>query len=391
MKKLGYLFFVLAIMLSCSTKRQVAKAVNSGNYNSAISDAVDKLRKNKTSRRSEELILLLEDAYYKANSRDLNTISGLKASKNPEYYRRIYETYVGLDRRQALIKPLLPLVVDGNEIAFKFKNYNKQIATYSDKTAAHLYEEALELLRYEDKATIREAYDTLDYIEGINPNYRDTRNLLNEAHARGMAHVVVTIENATAQVIPAALEEALLDFNTYGLDQFWTTFHNQNDSRTNYDFAMQLQLQQITMSPEQVKERELVRERRVQDGWEYVLDRNGNVRKDSLGNDIKRDKFADVEALVLEVQQFKSSQIIGQVVIVDTQTNELIVQFPLESGFVFENIFATFTGDERALIEEDIALAQGAAVPFPTNEQMIFDAGQDLKSQLKGILRQIRL
>ena len=115
------------------------------------------------------------------------------------------------------------------------------------------------------------------------------------------------------------------------------------------------------------------------------------MRKDSLGNDIKRDKFADVEALVLEVQQFKASQIIGQVVIVDMQSQQLVEQFPLESGFVFENLYASFSGDERALLEEDMALTQGAPVPFPSNEQMIFDAGQDLKLQLKGILRQIRL
>jgi hypothetical protein len=369
----------------------VEKAVNSGNYNAAINDAIDKLRKNKDSRRSEDIILLLEDAYYKAKERDLNSIAGLKASNNPEYYQRIYETYVDLDRRQELIKPLLPLLVNSKEVDFKFKNYSKQLASSRDKASEHLYQNALEMLNYEDISTIREAYNTLDYIEDINPNYKNTRNLLIEARDRGMAHVIVSIDNSTAQVIPRALEEALLDFNAYGLDQFWTSYHTDERMRKSFDYAIQLQLQQIIISPEQVREREFVREKRIKDGWRYALDRNGNVRKDSLGNDVKVDKFIDVEAVLLEVQQFKSSQILGQVLVTDLHSKQLLQQFPVESGFVFENFFATFTGDDRALLDEDLALAQGAAVPFPPNEQMIFDAGEDLKLQLKQILKQVRI
>jgi hypothetical protein len=86
------------------------KALNSGNYNQAIANAVDKLRNNKDARRKADIIVLLKDAYDKANARDIDAISGLKASNNPEYYKRIYETYVALDLRQESIKPLLPLL-----------------------------------------------------------------------------------------------------------------------------------------------------------------------------------------------------------------------------------------------------------------------------------------
>lgn len=391
MKRIVLSALILVLLLSCSTRRQVEKAVNSGNYNQAIDNAIDKLRSNKDARRNEDIILLLQDAYNKANTRDHDAISGLKASKNPEYYKRIYETYDALDKRQEAIRPLLPLFVDGKEIGFKFKNYDSQILSAKDKASDHLYEQAIAMLEYEDKPTIREAYTTLDYIERINPNYEDTRELLAEARERGMAHVLVSIENSTAQVIPHSLEDALLDFNTYGLNQFWMAYHTKNSPQKSYDYAMQLVLQQITMSPEQVKEREILRERRVRDGWEYVLDVNGNVKKDSLGNDIKVDKFVNVNARLLETQQFKASQILGQVIILEMQNNQLIEQFPVESGFIFENFYASFTGDERALTDEDITLTQGAPVPFPPNEQMIFDAGEDLKLQLKDILRQVRL
>ncbi|WP_240507434.1 hypothetical protein [Winogradskyella aurantia] len=378
-------------ILSCSTRRQVEKALNSGNYNQAIANAVDKLRTNKDARRKADIIVLLKDAYDKANARDIDAISGLKASNNPEYYKRIYETYVALDLRQESIKPLLPLYVDEKEVRFKFKNYDHNIIVAKENVSDFLYEKAIALLELDDKVAIREAHSDLSYIERVNPNYEQTRALMAEAHERGIAHVIVTIENNTEQVIPRRLEDALLDFNTYGLDQFWTAYHSEISPQDSFDYAMQLQLQQINLSPEQVKEREILRERRVKDGWEYQLDRNGNVMKDSLGNDIKIDKFIEARARVFEVQQFKSSQILGQVVFLDVNNNALIKQFPIESGFIFENIYATFRGDDRALNDEDVVLTQGGPVPFPPNEQMIFDSGEDLKQQLKSIILQVRL
>jgi len=37
-----------------------------------------------------------------------------------------------------------------------------------------------------------------------------------------------------------------------------------------------------------------------------------------------------------------------------------------------------------------IALLQLARVPFPSNEQMVYDAGEDLKTNLRNILKRQR-
>ena len=390
MKRLAFIMLIITVCVACSTKRQVEKAVNSGNYNAAISNAIDKLRTNKDARRKQDIIFLLKDAYGKANERDLEEIKRLEATNNPEFYRRIYETYVALDRRQEAIKPLLPLTLDGKEVKFKFKNYTNAILDSKEQVSNHLYEECLALLELDDKLQIRKAYDLLEYIEKINPNYDDTRALLDEAHERGIYHVSVSVENQTEQIIPRPLEDALLDFETYGLNQFWTSYHNGSSQQKKFDYSMQLQLKQIIISPEQVKERELLRERRVKDGWEYRIDTNGNVMKDSLGNDIKQDKYIDVSARFFEVQQFKSSQILGEVVYTDTASNQLFGRHPINSGFIFEHIYGTFRGNRRALNDEYIALTRNEPLPFPTNEQMVFDTGEDLKNQLKQIISQVQ-
>jgi hypothetical protein len=391
MKQFLLLSVVLTVLVSCNTKKQVEKAINTGNYDHAIQEALDKLRNNKEKKRKQDYVLMLGDAYTKAVDRDLNNISHLKKDNNPELYKDLYETYMGLHLRQESIKPVLPLQAKGKTVKFKFNDYSNSIREYRDKTSNYLYDKGLKLLESDDKRIIRDAYEVYDYIERINPNYEDTRALLEEAHQRGTNYIIVSIENQTHQIIPRRLEDDLLNFNTYGLNQFWMVYHANTNAEIKYDYAMKLHLKQINISPEQYKEREFLREREIKDGWEYQKDRNGNVMKDSLGNDIKLDKIITVRARYFEVEQFKSSQIIADVVYIDLQTKQLINTFPIDSGFVFENVFATFRGDERALLAEDRELARNRRLPFPSSEQMVYDTGEDLKAKLKDIISRFRI
>jgi hypothetical protein len=69
-------------------------------------------------------------------------------------------------------------------------------------------------------------------------------------------------------------------------------------------------------------------------------------------------------------------------------TNQLLQSFPLSSEFIFENVYANYKGDRRAADDSYFPNFDKKTVPFPSNEQMIFDTGEDLKNKLKGILNQ---
>lgn len=386
MKKLLLLSVVLLLLIACNTKKQVEVAVNSGNYDRAINTALDKLRKNKDKKRNYDYAIMLQDAYYKVVERDLENIAHLKKDQNPETFRNIYELYLDLDARQEAIKPILPLNVNGKNIRFTFNDYSNDIISSKTQLSDYLYEKGLNLLESDDKQTIRQAYSELSYLERISPNYENTRGLLSEAHERGKDRILVSILNNTQQVIPQRLEAELLNFDTYGLNKFWSEYHANKVPNLNYDYAMHLNLKQIDVSPERVNQREFLREKEIADGWEYEKDRNGNVVKDSLGNDIKYEKIIKVRGRLYETIQTKSAQVIADVVYIDAQSNQPVDTFTIDSGFVFEHIFARYKGDKRALNKADRQLINNRLLPFPSNEQMVFDTGEDLKLQLKGII-----
>ncbi len=379
MKKILLFSLMLLLLAGCSSKKQIEQQLNRGNYDQAVTNALRQLQSKKTAKRKSKFISILKEGYDRITKRDLEDIAFLKKDNNPQNHVRVFETYSTLDARQRAIEPVLPLYLDGREIKFKFNDYTSDMIESKNKASEYLYDNALSLLKSNNKVDIRKAHEDLAYLNDINPDYKNSQSLLQEAHFKGIDYVVVSIINDTQQIIPERLEDDLLNFDTYGLNKFWTVYHGNQNNDIDYDYAMQLQLKQINISPEQVHEKEFLREKEIKDGWEYQLDSNGNVEKDSLGNDIKVDKFVNIRARYLESHQIKSTQILADVVYTDLITNQDLDRFTIDSGFVFEYVFATFRGDKRALTDEDRKIINNRMMPFPSNEQMVYDTGEDLK------------
>jgi hypothetical protein len=386
MKQLLLTTVLLLILTSCSGRKQIERAISHGNYDQAINDAVKKLKNNKDKKRKHDYIVMLEDAYYKVLEQDLQDVAHLKKDGNPEQYKMIYNIYLDLEARQNAIKRVMPLKINGRNLNLNFNDYSSEIVDYRYKTSDYLIGQGITLLDSEDKHKARQAYDLFNYIEHINPNFEETRSLMTEAHNKGTDYVMVSIENQTRQIIPQQLEVDLLNFDTYGLNQFWTVYHAQHISEVNYDYAMQLQLKRINISPEQVSSRQELKQKNIVDGWVYQTDSDGNVMVDSLGNKTKIDKIVNVRARYFEVNQFKSTQVIADVVYTDLKSNQTLDAFAIDSEVVFEHLYATVRGDKRALNRQEHALTRNRKRYFPTDDQMVRETGNDIKLKLKDII-----
>ncbi|MFT5847655.1 hypothetical protein [Psychroserpens sp.] len=386
MKQLLLTTVLLLILTSCSGRKQIERAISHGNYDQAINDAVKKLKNNKDKKRKHDYIVMLEDAYYKVLEQDLQDVAHLKKDGNPEQYKMIYNIYLDLEARQNAIKRVMPLKINGRNLNLNFNDYSSEIVDYRYKTSNYLIGQGITLLDSEDKHKARQAYDLFNYIEHINPNFEETRSLMTEAHNKGTDYVMVSIENQTRQIIPQQLEVDLLNFDTYGLNQFWTVYHAQHISEVNYDYAMQLQLKRINISPEQVSSRQELKQKNIVDGWVYQTDSDGNVMVDSLGNKTKIDKIVNVRARYFEVNQFKSTQVIADVVYTDLKSNQTLDAFAIDSEVVFEHFYATVRGDKRALNRQEHALTRNRKRYFPTDDQMVRETGNDIKLKLKDII-----
>ncbi|PIB23882.1 hypothetical protein BFP77_16110 [Maribacter sp. 4U21] len=389
MKKI-LLYSVLVLLCSCSGVKRTQEALNTGNYDRAIQRAIDNIAENKNKKGNQPFIAMLEEAYKKNTERELQHIKFLKKDGNPANFEEIYTTYSRLRSIQQQIRPLLPLqLFDENRTAqFTFKDYDNNLLAAKDKLSVYLYDNAVSLLENAVyKADYRKAYQDLKYLEELNPNFKDAVQKMDIAYRKGIDYVMVEMNNRTNKVIPVRLEEELLNLNTFGLNDLWTEYHTNKITDQEYDYVMEVAFQDINISPEQINERQIIKEKQIKDGFKYARDQNGNVVKDSLGNKIKIDNFKTVKADFYQFTQFKSAQVTGVVSFTDLRKQQQINQYPLASEFVFEHVYANYDGDKRALDNDLISLLQLARVPFPSNEQMVYDAGEDLKNNLKNILK----
>ncbi|MNT06788.1 hypothetical protein D3C72_1414690 [compost metagenome] len=298
-----------------------------------------------------------------------------------------------LNNRQEKIRPLLPLrlMKENRNAIFPFDDYSDQIVSSKNALSKYLYDNAKALLLTKDKMTVRRAYDDLAYLDQINPNFKDVRKLMDDALSKGTDYVNVYMKNETNMVIPTRLQNDLLDFSTNGMNDKWTVYHSSKQKGIDYDFGVVVNFRQITISPEQVKEKQFIKEKQIKDGVKNLTDSRGNVVKDSLGNPIKVDKFKTIKIDIYEFTQFKAAQVTAKVDYLDYRTNQLLQTFPLSSEFVFENIYSNYRGDRRAADESYYTYFNQKAVPFPSNEQMIYDTGEDLKVKLKDIISRNRI
>lgn len=389
MKKALLAVTAVVFLIACGGVKKTQEAINTGNYNQAINSALKNLADNKSKKGHQVYIVMLEEAFEKNAARELQNISFLEKDGNPANLEAIYKGYSYLRNVQQRIRPLLPLYImeENRDAQFKFANYDKAILDSKGELSNYLYDNALSLLKNaSNKQDYRNAYEDFRYLDEINPGFGDTKEQMESAYQKGLDYVQVRMVNDTDLIIPARLEEELLNFNTFGLDDLWTQYHNNPMKDIRYDYEMQVAFRDINISPEQVSEKQLIKEKQVKDGYKYLEDENGRLVRDSLGNEIKVDNFKTVTCNFYQFTQQKSAQVTGMVRYIDLQTKQQINTYPLSSEFLFQHMYANYSGDKRALDNTLVAMLNLGAVPFPSNEQMVYDAGEDLKLRLKDIV-----
>ena len=389
MKKTLLFGSLMVILIACGGVKKTQEALNTGNYTQAMHKAIKNLSENKTKKGNQPYILLLEEAFAKYTARELEHITFLQKEGNPANYEFIYKGYNQIKEMHERIRPLLPLWVqeENRNASFNFRNYDEEILVAQDQLSEYLYDNANTLLKNgKFKTDFRQAYNDFNYLLEINPGYADAREKMEEAWQLGQDFVKVNVLNDTDQVIPQRLEEELLNFNTYGLNDLWTQYHTTPLKDIRYDYEMQVAFRDINISPEQVRETQIIKEKQIKDGFKYLHDEEGNIVKDSLGNEIKVDNFRTVRCNFYQFTQHKAAMVTGLVSYIDLNTKQQVNTYPLSSEFIFEHVYANYQGDRRALESDLIALLDLRAVPFPSNEQMVYDAGEDLKLRLKDIL-----
>jgi len=386
MKRIVLVIFILTILLAgCgSSKKQLEK----GNYDAAIQKAVKDLRKDP---KDTKQIDILTQAYKIANEQDNERVRMLKMEGKPNSWDEIYLVYKVLNDRQALVRTLPPLNMNGRSIEFPYVDYMADMVNAKRKAADFYYAHGDVLMKSGIKESCRQAFAEYVRAKEYVGDYEGIDNKIQEAKLKGISRVFISIQNSSMLKFPKEFEDDLLALDLPRLNSEWVEYSTQNlNDNTQYDYFVNVTVKNIIVSPDQSLQRDSVIKRRIEDGFTYVLDKKGNVMKDTLGNDMKQTKYKNLQCALVETIQSKTCRIDGDVDVIQMNPNKEVRKDPIRAESNFENISSRALGDIQALNSNQLERTKTSIVPFPTDIEMVIRCSQSLKMAIKGAIQNDR-
>jgi hypothetical protein len=386
MKRTVSVLFILILILSgCgSSKKQLEK----GNYDAAIDKAVKQLRKDP---RDAKQISILDRSYKIVNEQDNERIRFLKLENKLANWDEIYQVNKRMSDRQALVRSVTPLYMNGKTLEYPYVDYMPEMVAAKRKSADFYYAHGTELMKNGLKESYRQAYNEFVRAKEYAGDYEGIDNKISESKYLGMSRVLISLQNRSIIKFDQEFEEELLSLDLPRLNSEWVEYHTQNlDANTQYDYLVNVNIRNIAVSPDQTMQRDSVIKKEIEDGFNYQLDKKGNVMKDSLGNDIKTKKYKTLQCALIETIQSKACRIDGDVEIVQINPNKVLKKDPLGAQSDFENVSARALGDIQALSQAQVEKTKAKAVPFPSDMEMVLRCSDALKQAIRGAIQKNR-
>jgi uncharacterized protein YceK len=383
MKKIVSVSIILILILSgCSSSK---KQLEKGNYEAALDKAVKQLRKDS---RDTKQISILDKSFKTLSEQDNERIRYLKLEEKPANWDEIYQINKRMSDRQAYVRTVTPLELNGKTIEYPYVDYMPEMVAAKRKSADFYFAHGNELMKNKLKESYRQAYYEFIRAKEYVGNYDGIDNKIDDAKYLGMSRVLITLQNKSLIKFDQEFEQDLLSLDLPRLNSEWVEYHTRDlNQNTQYDYFVNVNVRNIIVSPDQTMQKDTVVKKEVEDGFSYQLDKKGNVMKDSLGNDIKTKKYKTLQCALIETIQSKACQINGDVEVIQVNPNKMLKKDPLGAQSDFEYVSARALGDIQALSQAQIEKTKSKAVPFPSDMEMVLRCSDALKQAINGAVQ----
>lgn len=374
MKAMKIMILLLSVVIfSCSKSGK--KALESGKYYEAALQAIDKLKKDSN---NDKALEVLPNAYKLAQEDLLRDIIRAKSANQQFKFERVVDDYAKLNELHERIEKCTACRKIVSPDSY-FREYEAAL----EIAAAERYEFADAILR---KGTIdagRTAYDNFNALARYAPNYKDVTAKIEESLFVGSYHVVVEQPN-----INSKMYQYSNDFFRGKVDEFLQTNRRLNKFIRFYQPA---EAKQLKLNPDHVVRLEFI---------EFVVGETNlksekiNVTsKDSVKTGTARiegknvDVYGLVNATVVRNHKSVRSRGLLSMEIYDYKSNKVLLSDQLPGEFIWDNKWASFNGDERALSKLDLEAVKFKEEMPPPAQQLFIEFCKPIYDQFSARIK----
>jgi hypothetical protein len=363
-KPLSFFYVLLLIFSSCSTGK---KALEKGDYFSAITKSVERLKSDPDNKKA---IKVLEDGYPLALEWSQEEID-LALSSNSAFK---WEGAINQMEQVNRISDLIRSTPAARKIVANPKSYTSELNMAYEKAAEMRYNVGLNELEKNTRESARNAFDNFYKANQFVTGYKDVAAKMNEA--KEMATLKVIVEAAVVNTQRYKLSSQFFydqvfryvnnNYPKNGFVHFFSPEQAEKFKINQPDFIVQMEFFDFSVGnlTRTVNEENLVRKVQVE-------------RKDSTR--------AKEVVYTAKLKTYTDEVVSGgrlNLRIIDFNTDDLMRNSLIPGSFTWVNQYAIFAGDKEALNQQQFQLTQNQAVPLPPEQDLFIEFTKPIYEQL---------
>lgn len=347
------LFISVLTFGSCSMK----KLYETKQYNAAMQRASMKLKRIPNHYEAQNI---LKQAYFEGTEIELEKIKTYE-KQNPPNWLSIIKSYETIEDLQKYIFRL-----DSSKHFEGIENYLSQKEMTKKIAITSYFETSKALLNTSPtKENYQLATNLLKQALAIDSTFGEAKQLLQLTQQKGAKHILFEVKNPQNFELPPSFYVTLKDIEFGKYNSEWRKFHTQYEPGKIYDYTLQIELTQFSLSNKRIN-------------GLFYFDRKELF--DSLSNKTL------VRAKVTKQIINKSLYLKGEVQLIDNFTMNTFKKLPTMAHEYWKAESAIFEGDERALSVDSKILVNLRENDFASFEQASINAAKQFKDDVDTYL-----
>ncbi len=344
----------MIIFTSCQTGK---KALEKGDYDLAVTQAVNRLKSNDDSKKASAT---LRKAYKLALDMHLDNINSATNSTDPFRWEKMANEYTSINKLYDAIRRC-PGCLDLVPNPVK---YNNELSTAKEKAAENRYNMGVIALKQkQSRASAIEAHQHFEMAKNMVPRYKDVDDRLAEALYFATLKVVVEPIPSPGRMLEVRHEFFVNKINEYlqhqpinKYVQFYTPGEAENLKLEFVDHIIKMEFDRFSLGNV------------FQNNTEKEVSRDSVVLATKDGEKI----YGTVKATIRISEKAITGGGVLDFKIIDNETQKVITQEKMPSEYTWITKWATYKGDGRALDDEQLSLTKRSEIGIP-NPQIMFE------------------
>lgn len=361
--RLRYFIYLSILIVGCTTGKN---ALQKGNYDESVFKAVDRL---KSSPKNAEAMQVLATAFNFAVKDHLRSIDEAKLSSDLLRWETVLAHYQKINQLSDEINssPVAQSLVPNAP------KYMQEVEDSKYKAAEVRYALAINQMNENNRVSAKKAYYNFEKAQYFYPNYKDVKNKINDAYWAAIVKVVVQsvkVNSSYYQLSNQYFQDQVNQFiGNYQQNKFVVFYAEQqaNAQKIRPDQILRLSFDDFIV------------------GQTYVKEKVEKMKRDSvlIGESRANGKvYATVTATLTVFDKQVSSSGLLAMTIVDYQTNKIIRQQRLPGTFVWQDSWASYKGDDRALTNQQLQMTKRRELLPPAPATLFVEFTKPIYAQL---------